>query len=168
MQRGCGMIYSYQHGGQIYTVRLERAPDGGYTASIGERSIPVDVQPLNDGGWRLTIGSERITVYGAASGDQRYLHVDGQSYTLSVPNARGKRRSSVAAVGDLTAQMPGQVVDVLVSEGDMVTAGQTLMLLEAMKMQIRVSAPKEGKVRRLLVGKGMVVERGQLLAEIEA
>jgi biotin carboxyl carrier protein len=123
---------------------------------------------LKDGGWLLTIGGERITVYGAAAGDQRYLHMGGQSYTLSVPDARGKRRSSAAAVGDLTAQMPGQVVDILVAEGDTVTAGQTLMLLEAMKMQIRVSAPQDGRMKRLLVGKGMVVERGQLLAEIEA
>jgi 3-methylcrotonyl-CoA carboxylase alpha subunit len=162
------MIYTYQHGGQTYTVRLERAPDGGYTATIGEHSFPVDARPLQDGGWLLTIDGQRITVYGAVVGNNRYLHLDGQSYTLSVPDARAKRRSSAAAVGDLTAQMPGQVVDVLVSEGDTVTAGQTLMLLEAMKMQIRVSAPKEGRVRRLLVGKGMVVERGQLLAEIEA
>ena len=103
-----------------------------------------------------------------AAGNNRFLHLDGQSYTLSVPDARGKRRSSAGAVGDLTAQMPGQVVDILVAEGDTVYGGQTLMLLEAMKMQIRVAAPKEGKVRRLLVGKGMVVERGQILAEIEA
>jgi len=162
------MIFSYQHSGQIYAVRLDRAPDGRYSATINERSFAVDAQPLKDGGWLLTIGGARVTVYGAAAGNQRYLHLNGQSYTLSVPDARGKRRSSAAAVGDLTAQMPGQVVDVLVAEGDAVTAGQTLMLLEAMKMQIRVSAPQEGRVRRLLVGKGMVVERGQLLAEIEA
>lgn len=168
MQRGGWMIYTYQHGDEAYTVRLERAPDGGYTATIGERSFPVDAQPLQDGGWRLTIGGERITVYGAAAGNQRYVQIGGQSYTLSVPDARAKRRSGGAAGGDLTAQMPGQVVDVLVAEGDEVYAGQTLVLLEAMKMQIRVSAPKDGRVRRLLVGKGMVVERGQLLAEIEA
>ncbi|MEO8611455.1 MAG: biotin/lipoyl-containing protein [Chloroflexota bacterium] len=162
------MIYSYQHGGQTYTVRLERTPDGGYVATIDERTFPVDAQPLKDGDWLLTLSGQRITVYGAAAGNQRYMHLGGQSYTLSVPDARSKRRSSTAAVGDLTAQMPGQVVDILVSEGEAVNAGQTLMLLEAMKMQIRVSAPQEGRVKRLLVGKGMVVERGQLLAEIEA
>jgi 3-methylcrotonyl-CoA carboxylase alpha subunit len=162
------MIYTYQHGDQTYTVRLERAPDGVYSATIGERTFPVNAQPLKEGGWLLTIGGERITVYGASAGDQRYLQIDGQNYTLSVPDARTRRRSGGAAGGDLTAQMPGQVVDVLVAEGDEVYAGQTLVLLEAMKMQIRVSAPKDGRVRRLLVAKGMVVERGQLLAEIEA
>jgi len=161
------MIYTYQHGGQTYTVRLDRAPDGSYIASIGERSFPVEAQPLKEGGWLLTIGGKRVTIYGAAAGNNRYLHVDGQTYTLTVPDARAKRRKGVAAGGDLTAQMPGQVADVLVVEGQTVEAGQTLVILEAMKMQIRVTAPAAGRVRRLLVGKGMVVERGQLLLEVE-
>jgi 3-methylcrotonyl-CoA carboxylase alpha subunit len=160
-------IRTYQHGGETYTVRLERAPDGSYVATIGERSFPVEAQPLKDGGWLLTIEGQRFTVYGAAAGDQRYLHLNGQSYTLTVPDTRAKRRKGAAAGGDLTAQMPGQVADVLVTEGDTVEAGQTLIILEAMKMQIRVIAPTAGRVRRLLVGKGMVVERGQILLELE-
>jgi biotin carboxyl carrier protein len=157
---------SYQHGGQTYTVRLERVPDGSYTATIGERSFPVEAQPLKDGGWLLSMEGQRFTVYGAAAGDHRYLQLNGQAYTLTVPDTRAKRRKGAAAGGDLTAQMPGQVADVLVTEGEAVEAGQTLVILEAMKMQIRVNAPAAGRVRRLLVGKGMVVERGQLLLEI--
>jgi biotin carboxyl carrier protein len=160
------MIYSYQHNGQTYTIRLEHAPDGSYKATIGEHSFPVEVQALNGGGWRLLLDGKRITVQGAAAGNQRYLHLDGGHYTLSVQDARTKRRKSSAADGDLTAQMPGQVVDVLVAEGDTVSTGQTLLILEAMKMQNRVVAPGEGRVRRLLVGKGTLVERGQLLLEI--
>jgi biotin carboxyl carrier protein len=63
--------------------------------------------------------------------------------------------------------MPGQVVNVLVSEGDSVERGQTLLVLEAMKMEIRVAAPAAGRVKRLLTEKGQIVERGQRLAEIE-
>ncbi|MCB9457792.1 MAG: biotin/lipoyl-binding protein [Anaerolineaceae bacterium] len=62
--------------------------------------------------------------------------------------------------------MPGQVVNVLVAVGDSVTRGQTLVVLEAMKMEIRVAAPGDGTVRRLLVAQGDVVERGQLLLEV--
>ena len=167
MQRRGGMIYSYQHGGQTYSIRLERAPDGSYTAAIGERTFPVAAQALNDGGWLLTMNGQRVTVYGEAAGQQRHLHVEGQTYTLSVPEAGAKRHKGAVAGGDLTAQMPGQVAEVLVAEGDTVTAGQTLLILEAMKMQIRVNAPEAGQVRRLLVSKGALVERGQLLAEIE-
>jgi acetyl/propionyl-CoA carboxylase alpha subunit len=167
MQRIGGMTFIYQHNGQTYTVRLERAAAGAYTATIGERTFPVEAQPLNAGGWLLTIGGRRVTVYGAAEGNGRYLHLNGQNYILTVPDERAKRRRTTSTGSDLTAQMPGQVVDVLVAEGDEVYGGQTLVLLEAMKMQIRVISVKDGRVRRLLVSKGMVVERGQLLVEID-
>ncbi|NOG48992.1 MAG: acetyl-CoA carboxylase biotin carboxyl carrier protein subunit [Chloroflexi bacterium] len=57
--------------------------------------------------------------------------------------------------------MPGQVVDVLVKAGQTVTAGQPLIVLEAMKMEIRIGAPTDGIVREVLVKKGDVVDRDQ-------
>ena len=63
--------------------------------------------------------------------------------------------------------MPGQVREVFVRAGDAVKSGQTLLLLEAMKMEIRVSAPADGRVKRLLVQAGDVVDRGQRLVEME-
>ena len=72
-----------------------------------------------------------------------------------------------AHAGDLTASMPGQVIDVLVAEGDPVEKGQTLILLEAMKMEMRMKAPYNGTVRRVLCKIGDAVERGQLLVEVE-
>ncbi|NLH07386.1 MAG: acetyl-CoA carboxylase biotin carboxyl carrier protein subunit [Chloroflexi bacterium] len=64
--------------------------------------------------------------------------------------------------------MPGQVMAVYVKEGDEVQAGQPLLLLEAMKMEMRVAAPAAGVVRRLLVEPGQAVERGQQLVEVES
>ncbi len=62
--------------------------------------------------------------------------------------------------------MPGQVRAVNVKEGDAVTKGQTLLLLEAMKMEIRVQSPRDGLVKKLYVQQGQTVEREQLLVEI--
>jgi biotin carboxyl carrier protein len=62
--------------------------------------------------------------------------------------------------------MPAQVRAVQVSEGDSVEAGQTLLLLEAMKMEIRVQAPHAGRVARLLARPGDTVERDQVLVEM--
>jgi biotin carboxyl carrier protein len=63
--------------------------------------------------------------------------------------------------------MHGQVVKILVSEGDSVTHSQPLMLLEAMKMEIRITAPRDGRVARILCSAGQIVERGQTLIELE-
>jgi biotin carboxyl carrier protein len=163
------VIYTYERGGQTYTIRLERGPDGRYRATIGETTYTFSAQPTPDGGWTLALeDGERVLVYGAAAGRERYVHAGGEHFTLTVPEARGGRRSGGGGAGDLTAQMPGQVVDVLVAEGETVTRGQTLVILEAMKMEIRAAAPADGRVKRLLVGKGDVVERGQHLVEFEA
>lgn len=62
--------------------------------------------------------------------------------------------------------MHGQVVRVLVEEGEVVRRGQPLVLLEAMKMEIRVTAPHDGRVVRLLCNVGEVVQRAQPLLEL--
>jgi biotin carboxyl carrier protein len=63
--------------------------------------------------------------------------------------------------------MPGLVMQVLVKEGEQVERGQALALLEAMKMELKISAPFAGRVRRINCAPGQVVERGQVLVELE-
>lgn len=128
----------------------------------------VQVRPGPDGSLLLDWGSGRTVVYCVADGSTRYVHLDGHTLTFAVPEQRSSRRKSAQAGGDLTAQMPGQVVDVLVQAGQSVERGQTLVILEAMKMEIRVAAPSDGIVRQVLVAAGDVVERGQRLVEIGA
>jgi biotin carboxyl carrier protein len=156
----------FQYGQDVCEVNLQRQPDGSYRATIGDRTYTVQARPIAHGGWLLTIDNHRVAAYTAAHGDTRYVHMLGRNYTLTVPDQRASRRKAAGGSGDLTAQMPGQVLDVLVAEGDAVQRGQTLMILEAMKMEIRVTAPRDGVVRRLLAAKGEVVERGQALLEI--
>jgi biotin carboxyl carrier protein len=63
--------------------------------------------------------------------------------------------------------MPGKVLDVRVAQGDTVSAGQTLLVLEAMKMEHAITAPFAGTVARLTLASGERVMPGDLLAEIE-
>jgi biotin carboxyl carrier protein len=159
------MIYHY--GGAAYDIRLEPLPNdpGAYRVTIGERVLIVQAEAF-DGGWRLMLDGQQIRVYTASRGHERYVSAGGETYTLTVPQP-GRRRSAGAGGSDLTAPMPGQVREVFVQAGDLVQSGQTLLLLEAMKMEIRVRAPAEGRVSRLLVRLGDVVDRGQTLVEME-
>jgi 3-methylcrotonyl-CoA carboxylase alpha subunit len=159
------MRYQYLYNGETYTIDLQPGPDGRYTAVIGNQTLIVTPQQLPDGGWRLRLNGEMISGYSAAEGSTRYIALNGETFILTIPDARVKRRNPGG--GDLTAQMPGQVIAVLVNEGESVEQGQPLMILEAMKMEIRVAAPVAGTVKKLLVTAGEVVERGQILAEIE-
>ena len=75
--------------------------------------------------------------------------------------------NALAHAGSLLAPMPGAVVRVAVAEGARVTAGQPLVVLEAMKMEHTVAAPVDGVVTALHVRPGDQVESGQALAVVE-
>ena len=87
---------------------------------------------------------------------------------LTDPSRRGREEGPDAdGPAQITAQMPGKVVRVLVSEGDDVTAGQGVVVVEAMKMENEMAASKDGKVVSLNVEPGQSVESGAVLAVIE-
>lgn len=69
--------------------------------------------------------------------------------------------------GGLIAPMPGQVRSVNVSVGDVVKKGQTLLTMEAMKMEIKIQALMDGKVKSVFVSQSQTVEREQILIEME-
>ena len=67
----------------------------------------------------------------------------------------------------MTAELAGNLWKVVVKEGQQVGADETLMILESMKMEIPVNAPKAGRVSRIHVKEGETVQEGQLLAELD-
>lgn len=100
------------------------------------------------------------------------LELDGRSVSAEVldPRADRLRRLSATAGADtgvapLRAPMPGLVVQVAVDEGQVVEAGDTVLIVEAMKMENELRAPSAGRVKRLLATPGDAVEKGRLLAE---
>ena len=75
--------------------------------------------------------------------------------------------ADAVASGSLLAPMPGTVVRIAVAEGDAVEAGQTILVLEAMKMQHTVTAPRAGTVTRMSVQPGAQVAAHEVLAVVE-
>ena len=74
-------------------------------------------------------------------------------------------KASATSANALTTPMSGTVVKVFVSAGDDVKSGETLLVLEAMKMETEVTAPKDGKVKSVDVAVGDAVQGGQVLIE---
>lgn len=161
------MRYSYDYQGETHHIDLTRQPDGSLSATIGDKRYAVHVSQTPDGGWLLRIDGQRTLAYVASQGDERYIHLAGQPFTLEKADAGRRKRGAVAGGGDLTAEMPGQVMDVRVQVGDAVETGAVLVVLEAMKMEIRVTAPNAGTIQTLFVAKGDFVERGQRLIELD-
>jgi len=77
------------------------------------------------------------------------------------------RRPKATKEGDVTTSMPGNIIDVLVAEGDFVKNGQPLLITEAMKMETEVQAPVSGRITGVFVQKGDTVNPDETLVEIE-
>lgn len=160
------MNITYQHGETIYHLNLEKGGGGAYTVTINGTAHEIFATSLTDGAWLIQWDGGREVVHTARNGGERYAHAEGGNFTLTQPTPQTRKRKRAGGGDDLTAQMPGKVVDVLVAVGDIVKKGQTLVLLEAMKMEIRASAPNDGKIKAVYVQKGDVIDRGQRLVEI--
>jgi biotin carboxyl carrier protein len=77
------------------------------------------------------------------------------------------RVSLVAGVNNLTSQIPGRVVSVLGKQGDSVNKGDSVVVLESMKMQVAVKSHKDGMIKEIKVKQGNTVSRNDIIAVIE-
>lgn len=126
--------------------------------------------------YRVEVQDGRVVVDGAAvepaspawaiaDGDMRWVFVDGEVYEFEVQ--RQGRRRDTAHHGTLSAPMPATVRKIVVAEGATVRKGETLLVLEAMKMELPVRAPSDGVVSKIACREGDLVQPGMTLVEIE-
>ncbi len=164
--------------------RNARLPDQKVVLCHGEREIAVCYRPLRDGRFRLGDGSH-ARIYGSSPGEID-LEIEGRRSALRVTRAgdrlvvhgtrgdvelvlkpRFEVRGAAEASGGLVAPMPGKVIEIRVAVGDAVRAGETLVVLEAMKMEHPMSAPEDGVVAEVRVAVGDQVQNGALLLVVE-
>lgn len=152
------------------TIRVDRS-GSGLVVTILHPDRPPTVYEIEQWGARqgrlsLQTNGRRWTAFVAKDGKTQLVALDGQTWRLEPPRPRARQREAAGA--DLTAQMPGKVLDVLVQPGQEVEAGVTLVVVEAMKMELRITAPVTGVVAQVFVSAGDVVDQGQRLVEFRA
>ena len=131
-------------------------------ARIGE--IEYGVVEDAPGQMRITSASA-VPAWAIAVGDTRWVFVDGRVYELT--EARQAPRVRSGPLGSLSAPMPATVRRVLVKEGDTVKRGDSLIILEAMKMELPVRASSAGVVQAVRCREGELVQPGVALIEIK-
>ena len=122
----------------------------------------------------LLVGGQAYEVRRDGNGQAAPLDilVDGRRFAAEVSDPRSLRgRKAKAGATDgprkITAPMPGKVVRILAVEGSEVEAGQSVIVIEAMKMQNELKSPKAGKVKKIMAAEGAAVNAGDALAIIE-
>ena len=159
------------------------------SARLGDRTRVVELTPREGGIVEATVDGRRYTVSVAEPQERVYsLLLDGASHEAMVqvrsgacrvrigasefdviPEEPGRAELARGGVGGavVAAVMPGRVLRVLVKEGDVVEPRQGLVVLEAMKMENEIGAPRAGKVKAVRVAPGSTVERGDPLVLLD-
>ncbi|MVW74165.1 sodium-extruding oxaloacetate decarboxylase subunit alpha [Pseudomonas xionganensis] len=157
--------------GNLKPEALLPIPEAGGVAPAGGEGVPTEfVVDVHGESYRVD-----ITGVGVKSDGKRhfYLSIDGMPEEVvfeplnDFVAGSGSKRKQASAPGDVSTSMPGNIVEVLVKVGDVVKAGQAVLISEAMKMESEVQAPIAGTVKAVHVAKGDRVNPGDVLVEIE-
>ncbi len=147
-------------------------PIPGTTANVAQEGVPTEfVIDVHGETYRVDITGVGVKAEGKR---HFYLSIDGMPEEVvfealnEFVGGGSSGRKQASAPGDVSTTMPGNVVDVLVKVGDVVKAGQPVLVSEAMKMETEIQAPIAGTVKAVHVAKGDRVNPGEVLIEIEA
>ncbi|WMC11107.1 acetyl-CoA carboxylase biotin carboxylase subunit [Oceanimonas pelagia] len=153
------------YAGNLHDVTLTTA-EAGWRARVNEQEFDLQGELAGEQ-LRVMLNDRRISLHVAGDNDNLWLFHQGQRFDLRrVTDEAGTARHNTG--GSLTAPMPGLVGELKVAEGDEVTEGQTLLVLEAMKMEHPVRAPMDGTVTEIHFRAGEQVSEGDELLRLEA
>jgi pyruvate carboxylase subunit B len=157
--------------------------DQTFEVELSAAGIAVDGEAVSADLWavpdspvhRLEIGGRSHALHATTpAAGEWHIHLDGERFVVKVEDERTRAIRAMTgsgAAGSATkpvrAPMPGLVVRIAVVPGDVVAAGQGVLIMEAMKMENELKADAAGTVRSVLVTPGQAVEKGTVLIEFE-
>jgi acetyl/propionyl-CoA carboxylase alpha subunit len=153
-QRRPGLVLAID--GRAVDIAELPAEDGAFNllpAEDGAFNLLIDGTPRR--GWRYRIGNEL------------HLRLGGRSYVLEVLDRHAGGKGGAGSGNELRAEMPGTIVEIACQPGAQVAAGQALLTIESMKMQMILSAPFDAMVETVHVAPNASFERAALLVTLK-
>jgi biotin carboxyl carrier protein len=163
------MRISARVGDTIHDVTIERQ-NGTHVVEVDGERFEVDSRKLEADFYSILIGGRSYEVSVEATRDGYHVRhgATQQLVTLSDPGRKAREeRTAALGIAEILSDMPGKIVRVLVDEGDTVDEGQGLVVVEAMKMENEVTAPRAGRVDSIEVQPNQTVEGGTRLLTIK-
>jgi len=146
------MRHSLTISGLEHQVWLARA-GAGYALHVADRVIPAAIPDV---------------AMIAVDGDQVHIHLDGSTWTVQYTDAVARHARHGAGASDdlIAAPMPGVVIAMHAAEGQTVARGDTLVVIESMKLETAIKAPRDGIVATLHVAVGRTFDRAAPLVTL--
>jgi biotin carboxyl carrier protein len=128
-----------------------------------------DITSLGNGRYRVSNGTQQRVAYAAGPPHARWIFLDGRVYIIDTTGGSdhmGRRAQDDELA--LASPMPATVASIHVREGQSVARGDLLVMLEAMKMELPIRAPRDGRVNAIACTRGELVQPGIPLVELES
>ncbi|SMO74981.1 acetyl-CoA carboxylase biotin carboxyl carrier protein subunit [Fodinibius sediminis] len=156
-------------------VELELREETG-EAHFRDKTLPYEFHRQPNGRYLLRTGTKLYRIDNVEYDQQRITFtLNGQWCSVEVRSEQellldrlGFKTAAEVGEGALTAPMPGKILEIMVAEGDEVAMGDSVAVLEAMKMENELKAPIDGMVTTVAVTEGASLEKNALILEIEA
>lgn len=166
------MTYDVVVDGKTQQVEL-RHGDKTWLCKVDGQEIEVDAALTARDVLSVLVGAKAYEIKRERSlQGELHMVIGSARYAVDVQDPRSLRTRRAVGGAEtgpqkLKAPMPGKIVRILVNENDEVKAGQSIVVMEAMKMQNEMKSPKDGRVQKILTAEGSIVNAGDTLAIIE-
>jgi biotin carboxyl carrier protein len=147
----------------------------GNGITVNNQPVSYDIEKIQDGYFHLLYKNKGYTaeiVKADVATKTFHVKINGRVYPVQLKDQfdlllekMGMNNSSSGKVNNIKAPMPGLIIDLKVKSGDVVKTGDSLLILEAMKMENIIKSPGEGVVKSVKIKKGESVEKNQVLIE---
>ena len=169
---GEALVLEYTQSGDTYDLRLNGQSEQTEQTEQKSAAYTGQVRLLSarNGTLTLLVNGRPIQAHIARDGARVLVGIAGQVYEFTTAHKKqGRKRKGESGGWDpeIVSPMPGKILEIQVAEGDEVEADQTLILLEAMKMENALSSEGKARVKKIHVTQGDLVELGQVLIELE-
>ncbi len=157
-------------------LEVELPIDDNESVLVDQEPVSVDFKDVGSKGVLSCIVDGVPYLMNIEKSDDGYrVHVNGVDVKVNVADERamsirkliGKRATKRDSAGDIKAPMPGLIVKLLVNEGDSVTQGQGVIVVEAMKMENEIASPVDGTIKAIKVEPGQAVNKNDLMIVIK-
>lgn len=137
-----------------------------YKVKISDRSYEVEVEDIHARPIIAVVDGERFEV-SPENGTARAVRDEAQSSRSVAPSRSPVGQSSAGNIDELTAPLPGTIIEIFVKAGEQIESGQVVLVIEAMKMKNSIRSTRAGKVAEILVSPGQTVAHKQALVKFE-
>jgi len=169
------MEWNLIHGDKFYKVSVS-SQSGKRRVEIEGKSLELEAQELAENAFLLQMRNRVFPVYVIPDAEKIHVVIQGRQFTFLRQRETDFRAAPGAAQGAGPAQrkgaisspMPGKIVKIMISEGEEVEENQSLVIVEAMKMENELRAPFRGWVKRVHASEEDQVDAGQTIVELEA